>query len=472
MKMSIGIRIFLMVCLGVIKLNIVYSQGQVLAFGDNTYGQCSVPTGLTNVVAISAGNRHSMAVKSDGTVVAWGDNTYGQCNVPAGLTNVVAISAGVYHSVALKNDGTVVAWGRDNRGQCDVPSNLSNVVSISAGFYTTAALTKSGSVIDWGYFLELLKYPFPAGLNGAVAIAENSSSAAYAITNHTGVVGWGSGDSGQIANLPNNLSGAVAITAGSYFGTVLLTNSTVVQFGADFNGDTETPSLSGVVAVSSGGFSTMALMNDGSVVIWPESGGFGYFNGVTYGSMPSDFFNSFGPVVSVSTGNAHYLALLGIPPEITSQPASQSVLSGNNVMFNVIANGTTNLVYQWQMNGVQLSGANQNTYSITNATINNAGLYTVVITNNYGAITSSIASLAVWLPQTTLNIGQINGNQIQILLAGTPSLSYLIQAASNLVAPVNWQPVFTNTTDSNGNMVFTDSDAAAYPARFYRAINP
>src|SRR5208337_520777 len=41
------------------------------------------------------------ALKADGTVVTWGDNTAGQSSVPVGLTNVVAISAGYLHSLAL-----------------------------------------------------------------------------------------------------------------------------------------------------------------------------------------------------------------------------------------------------------------------------------------------------------------------------------------------------------------------------------
>ena len=52
--------------------------------------------------AIPAGTLHGLALKSDGTVVAWGYDSAGQVDVPAGLTNVVAISAGGAHSLALQ----------------------------------------------------------------------------------------------------------------------------------------------------------------------------------------------------------------------------------------------------------------------------------------------------------------------------------------------------------------------------------
>jgi hypothetical protein len=63
------------------------------------------------VVAIAAGEFHSLALRNDGTVVAWGYDYYGQADVPAGLTNVVDVGAGSLFSAALKDDGTSVAWG-------------------------------------------------------------------------------------------------------------------------------------------------------------------------------------------------------------------------------------------------------------------------------------------------------------------------------------------------------------------------
>ena len=56
-------------------------------------------------MAIAAGRYDSLALKSDGTMVAWGDNLYGQAETPAGLANVVSIAGGGFHTLALESDG-------------------------------------------------------------------------------------------------------------------------------------------------------------------------------------------------------------------------------------------------------------------------------------------------------------------------------------------------------------------------------
>jgi alpha-tubulin suppressor-like RCC1 family protein len=145
-------------------------SGTVVAWGDNTYGQTSIPDSLmpyyTNywwggaylvfnpnwepVKAITAGRNHNLALLTNGTVVAWGDNSFGQSSPPANLSNVVAVAAGYLHSVALCTDGSVVAWGDDTFGQTNVPSGLSNVVAIAAGDFHTLALCSNGRIVGWG----------------------------------------------------------------------------------------------------------------------------------------------------------------------------------------------------------------------------------------------------------------------------------------------------------------------------------
>ena len=69
----------------------------------NTYPskQGSIPTGLTDVVAIAAGFDHNLVLKRDGTLVAWGWNLEGETNIPTGLRSVSAIAVGGYHNLVL-----------------------------------------------------------------------------------------------------------------------------------------------------------------------------------------------------------------------------------------------------------------------------------------------------------------------------------------------------------------------------------
>ncbi len=74
----------------------------VVVWGGNWSDQATVPEVARNgVVAIAAGLDHTVVLKADGSVIAWGDNEYGQTDVPAGLRRVIAIAAGEYHTVAI-----------------------------------------------------------------------------------------------------------------------------------------------------------------------------------------------------------------------------------------------------------------------------------------------------------------------------------------------------------------------------------
>jgi hypothetical protein len=188
------------------------TDGTVVGWGYNSYGQASPPAGLTDVVAISAGFEHSLAlVDVDKAVVAWGRDDAGQGSVPGVLTDVVAISAGGYHNLVLKGDGTVVGWGYNPSGQTSPPAGLTGVVAIAAGGYHSLALKDDGTVVGWG-FNSSGQATVPAWLTGVVAIAADHGHSLAVKADGT-VVGWGYSSYGQ-ATVPAGLADVMAISAG------------------------------------------------------------------------------------------------------------------------------------------------------------------------------------------------------------------------------------------------------------------
>jgi plastocyanin len=86
---------------------------------------------------------------------------------------------------------------------------------------------------------------------------------------------------------------------------------------------------------------------------------------------------------------------LNLPPSITTPPANRTVGLGRTATFHVAARGTRPLSYQWRFNGTALSGATNDTLTITNVALNQAGEYAVVVSNPFGSIVSAPAILTI-----------------------------------------------------------------------------
>ena len=134
----------------------VYADGVSGLFSESTQSTNKIEKGSlpdrgyleAQLTTISAGSRHTVALKSDGTVVAVGMNDQGQCNVDS-WNNIIAVSTGTAYTVGLKSDGTVVAIGLNDSSQCDVLS-WSDIVEISAGACHTVGLKSDGTVVAIG----------------------------------------------------------------------------------------------------------------------------------------------------------------------------------------------------------------------------------------------------------------------------------------------------------------------------------
>ncbi len=170
--------------------------------------------------------------------------------------------------------------------------------------------------------------------------------------------------------------------------------------------------------------------------------------------------NNYGSVTSV----VRTLTVIS-PPAITGQPQSLSVPVGSNATFTVTATGTS-VAYQWRFNTAPIGGATGSTYTVTNAQTNNAGNYSVVVTNTLNSVTSSNAVLTVSTPPPQfLSVTVLPNGEVQMVLNGQAGSSYGIDGSSNLV---DWVPLttFTNTT---GTYQFTDTSSTNHPLGFYRA---
>jgi alpha-tubulin suppressor-like RCC1 family protein len=302
-------------------------------------------TGLSGVTQVSGGGVHNLALLGDGTVKAWGGNGSGElgngshtgpetcgrypfqeaCStspVPvSGLAEVVAVSAGATHSLALLSDGTVMAWGENEYGElgdgthtgpepcgatpCSTTpvavSGLSGVIAISAGYHHSLALLASGAVMSWGDG-ESGQLGNGANANSDVPVAVSGLSSGVAAVSGGGfhslallsdgtVKAWGLNGSGQLGN-----------------GTVTKSNVPVTVTG-----------LSGVIGIAGGQAHSVALLSDRSLSSWGWNNEGQLGNGTIGEAQPTP-----GPVTGVSAvtsfgaGGYYSLSYSPPPPAVTA----------------------------------------------------------------------------------------------------------------------------------------------------------
>ena len=279
------------------RVSVFELRSAVTAWGDDSGGQTNVPPNLTDIVAVSGGDYHTLVLYHDGTLLAWGYDGDGQTNVPTNALPFVSIASGTAHNLAITETGSLVAWGRNGSGQCNIPAAASNgVAAIAAGDSHSMALTGAGTVVAWGDN-SFGQTTVPPGLSNVIAIASGRDHCLALCANGT-VAGWGYNTFGQ-ASPPTNLLNVVAIAGGYLHSAALLANGTVVAWGNNSFGQTNSPpGLSNVVAIAAGDYHTLALLANGQVVGWGDD---------TYGqiNVPS----SLAGVVSIASGNYHGLAL-------------------------------------------------------------------------------------------------------------------------------------------------------------------
>jgi hypothetical protein len=179
-----------------------------------------------------------------------------------------------------------------------------------------------------------------------------------------------------------------------------------------------------------------------------------------------------------------------LAPNILTNPASQSVSGGGTAIFTVTATGLGVPTYQWLFNGSPISGQIGSSLTISGANANNAGAYSVIVSNSAGVMVSSSAALAVGntapalapVPNQTVNVGAYvsvaNVATDPDVPAQTLTFSLLTGPASSVVdasGNFTWRPAISFAGTSNPVQVaVTDSGTPPLSATnsFNVIVNP
>lgn len=119
--------------------------------------------------------------------------------------------------------------------------------------------------------------------------------------------------------------------------------------------------------------------------------------GLAIGDLDEDgrpdlvFANTYDDTLTIYANASAYAG----PPVVLVQPTNQTVAVGEPATFLVSASGSTDMAYQWWKGSATIDGATNSAYTISSAQFTDEAQYFVVLTNQYGAVTSSVAQLTV-----------------------------------------------------------------------------
>ena len=249
-------------------------------------------------------------------------------------------------------------------------------------------------------------------------------------------------DSGKLAVSPQVVSIA---TNGSSF--------TTLASGAPFVGPSGVAVGNGMIYVSDPGASN---------TIWqlPLGGGTPtpLISGAPFIHLAGLVFIDGTLYVADAGGDAIY-AITFPQPNILAEPSGATAASGGTATLSVSVSGQPPFTYQWQFNGAALPGATNSSLTIAGVSAANAGLYSVTISNAWGSVTSTPASVAA----ADLKL------LASVIVNGLPGLSYTVQSTPALGAAATWTTL-TNVTLTTNPYIYVDYGSLTNSRRFYRVV--
>jgi hypothetical protein len=152
----------------------------------------------------------------------------------------------------------------------------------------------------------------------------------------------------------------------------------------------------------------------------------------------------------------------GSPPAVVCKPPAQTAEQGSTVTLSAQASGSPPLGYQWFLNGTNVpANPANNQMTLSNAQFSLSGAWTVVVTNLFGAMTSSPAMLGVIAPVERRPVPGVK-------VTGQPGSLWDVVCADSLSPAPSWT-LLGSVSLSGTPQYYFDLTLPLPPQRFYRA---
>jgi alpha-tubulin suppressor-like RCC1 family protein len=439
---------------------------------------------------LAGGVNSTVVLKPDGTVWSFGYNGYGSLgdgswdprSTPvqvSGLTDVVAVAAGEYHAMAITSTGALFAWGLNGNGQvgdgnttnrnAPVQSTLTNVVAIAAGRRHSLALRSNGDVYAFGYNVNgELGTGNTTGqtspvlvMTGVAAIAAGQYHSLFVKTDGT-VYGTGGNYSGELGDTtatprtsPVQMSGistAVAAAAGSGFSIILLSDGTLKSTGYNSNGalgdgtwstqyaPVSVLNLTGITGVASGGaigHHVLARKSDGTLYTWGGNtfGQLGHGDGWSRHTPAA--VSSLSSVAKIGGGGNHSIAVTSSGVVYTWGRNNNSQLGDSSTTVRYTPNAISEADYVWKLAAPTFNVAAGTYHTDQTVTISAMSGVTIHYTRNGTEPTTSDASVT---PGSSVSVTYSQTLKARAFMTGfaasaTTSAAYVMKVGTISYSP-------------------------------------
>ncbi len=377
----------------------VYTDVSIV-FHPSSYSTCQGTNASFNVAANGSGLNFQW--QFNGSNVVNGTNISGATSPNLTINNLLPGNAGGYACVVSGNCGTLTS----NTALLNVDANItitSNPVSSAAcpGDNVIFSTNATGSNLAYQWVKGIINIP-GENINNLVLSAVDATDVGSYFCKVTNACGT---KSTSIANLTLNNP------------TVIVTQPANV---------TECAGVNASFAVSATGSNLSYQWTFNGL---PVSDTGRYTGSVTstlsITNIDAEYAGIYQCQVNGSCGNINTEpAFLTVNENIliTTQPTNKTACNGTDVNFSVTASGT-GLTYQWQLAGVNISGAQSNTLLLSSVDAADAGLYRCLITGNCGIVFSNAANLNI------LSEVLISGNPVSQQVCAGNSVSFSVTAS-------------------------------------------